>query len=101
VPAPRIGFTFTPERPIGELPRVAREADELGFDQLWLWEDCFLAGGIAASATALASSGSIAVGLGIMPAVFRNVAATAMEVATLANLYPGRFLAGLAGLAAA
>jgi 5,10-methylenetetrahydromethanopterin reductase len=95
VPAPRIGFTFTPERPIGELPRVAREADDLGFDELWLWEDCFLAGGIAASATALASSTSIAVGLGIMPAVFRNVAAAAMEVATLANLHPGRFLPGL------
>ncbi len=101
MPVPRIGFTFTPERPIGELVRVAREADDLGYDELWLWEDCFLAGGIAAAATALASSGSIAVGLGIMPAVFRNVAATAMEVATLANLYPGRFLPGLGhGIAA-
>jgi alkanesulfonate monooxygenase SsuD/methylene tetrahydromethanopterin reductase-like flavin-dependent oxidoreductase (luciferase family) len=94
-PAPRVGFTFTPERPINDLPRVAREAESLGFDELWLWEDCFLAGGIAASATALAATERIIVGLGIMPAVFRNVAAAAMEVATLANLYPGRFLAGL------
>jgi alkanesulfonate monooxygenase SsuD/methylene tetrahydromethanopterin reductase-like flavin-dependent oxidoreductase (luciferase family) len=92
---PRVGFTFTPDRPIGELPGVVRQAEELGFDQLWLWEDCFLAGGIAASATALAAGTRITVGLGIMPAVFRNVAATAMEVATLANLYPGRFLPGL------
>ena len=88
---PGVGFTFTPDRPIGDLPRVAREAEELGFDQLWLWEDCFLSGGIATSATALAAGTTITVGLGIMPAVFRNVAATAMEVATLANLYPGRF----------
>ena len=94
-PAPRIGFTFTPERPITDLPRVAREAEELGFDELWLWEDCFLAGGIAASATALAATERIVVGIGIMPAVFRNVAAAAMEVATLAHLHPGRFLAGL------
>ena len=92
---PGVGFTFTPDRRIGDLPRVAREAEELGFDQLWLWEDCFLSGGIATSATALAAGTTITVGLGIMPAVFRNVAATAMEVATLANLYPGRFLAGL------
>jgi 5,10-methylenetetrahydromethanopterin reductase len=92
---PRIGYTFTPERPIGELARAAREAEVAGFDELWLWEDCFLAGGIAAAATALAASSRIAVGLGIMPAVFRNPAATAMEVATLANLYPGRFLAGI------
>ena len=93
--SPRVGFTFTPDRRIGDLARVTREAEDLGYDELWLWEDCFLAGGIAASATALAAGTRITVGLGIMPAVFRNVAATAMEVATLANLHPGRFLAGL------
>jgi 5,10-methylenetetrahydromethanopterin reductase len=92
---PRIGFTFTPDRPIADLPRVAREAEELGYDELWLWEDCFLAGGIAAAATALAATDRIIVGIGIMPAMLRNVAVAAMEVATLANLHPGRFLAGL------
>ena len=76
-PAARIGFTFTPDRPIGDLPRVARAAEELGFDEMWLWEDCFLAGGIAASATALAATERIIVGLGIMPAVFRNAAGQA------------------------
>jgi 5,10-methylenetetrahydromethanopterin reductase len=30
-----------------------------------------------------------------MPAVYRNPLATAMEIATLANLHPGRFVAGL------
>src|SRR5262249_4914236 len=84
-----------PDRPITELPRVAREAEELGYDELWLWEDCFLTGGIAASAIALAATERIIVGLGIMPAVFRNVAAAAMEGATLGTLYPGRFLAGI------
>jgi 5,10-methylenetetrahydromethanopterin reductase len=79
VAPPRVGFTFTPDRRIGDLARVTHEAEDLGYDQLWLWEDCFLAGGIAASATALAAGSGITVGLGIMPAVFRNVAATAME----------------------
>src|SRR5262249_17731267 len=63
--------------------------------ELWVWEDCFFAGGIAASATALAVTQRIAVGLGIMPAVFRNPVASAMEIATLARLHPGRFIAGL------
>jgi 5,10-methylenetetrahydromethanopterin reductase len=35
------------------------------------------------------------VGIGILPAVARNPAVTAMEIATLANLAPGRFVAGI------
>ena len=37
-------------------------------------------GGIATSATALAATTRIAVGLGVMPAVFRNAVAAAMEI---------------------
>src|SRR5262249_12205258 len=61
----------------------------------WVWEDCFFAGGVAASATALAATERITVGVGVMPVVFRNPVATAMEIATLARLHPGRFVAGL------
>ena len=50
---------------------------------------------IATSATALAATTRITVGLGVMPAVFRNPVAAAMEIATLARLHPGRFVAGL------
>jgi hypothetical protein len=34
---------FTPES-IGPLERLAEQA---GIDEVWLWEDCFLQGGIA------------------------------------------------------
>jgi 5,10-methylenetetrahydromethanopterin reductase len=37
----------------------------------------------------------VRVGLGIMPAVFRNASATGMEVSALARLFPGRFAAGI------
>jgi alkanesulfonate monooxygenase SsuD/methylene tetrahydromethanopterin reductase-like flavin-dependent oxidoreductase (luciferase family) len=60
-----------------------------------VWEDCFLAGGIAATATALAATRRITVGIGILPAVFRNPVVCAMELATLARLHPGRLVAGL------
>jgi alkanesulfonate monooxygenase SsuD/methylene tetrahydromethanopterin reductase-like flavin-dependent oxidoreductase (luciferase family) len=91
----RLGVVFTSERPPEELAAFAADAEAAGLDELWLWEDCFLAGGIAASATALAATRAIAVGLGVMPAVFRSPVACAMEIATLARLHPGRFLAGL------
>ena len=75
--------------------RHAAAVEAAGLDELWLWEDCFLAGGIAASATALAATRRIVVGLGVMPAVFRDPVACAMEIATLARLHPSRFIAGL------
>jgi alkanesulfonate monooxygenase SsuD/methylene tetrahydromethanopterin reductase-like flavin-dependent oxidoreductase (luciferase family) len=91
----KLGVVFTADRPPEELAVFATAAEAAGFDELWLWEDCFLAGGIATSATALAATTRITVGLGVMPAVFRNPVAAAMEVATLARLHPGRFVAGL------
>jgi alkanesulfonate monooxygenase SsuD/methylene tetrahydromethanopterin reductase-like flavin-dependent oxidoreductase (luciferase family) len=74
---------------------LAREVEQAGFDELWVVEDCFFAGGIAASATVLAATERITVGIGILPAVARNAAFTAMEVAALAEMYPGRLTVGL------
>ena len=91
----RLGVVFTADRPPEELAAFATAAEAAGLDDLWLWEDCFLAGGIATSATALAATTRMTVGLGVMPAVFRNPVAAAMEIATLARLHPGRFVAGL------
>jgi len=93
--ATKLGVVFTADRLPEELPAFASAAEGAGLDELWVWEDCFLAGGIAASATALAVTNRITVGLGVMPVVFRNPVAAAMEIATLARLYPGRFVAGL------
>jgi 5,10-methylenetetrahydromethanopterin reductase len=90
----KLGIIFTADRPPEELAAFAAAAESAGLDELWLWEDCFQAGGIATSATALAATSRITVGLGIMPAVFRNPAAAAMEIAALARLHPDRFVAG-------
>jgi 5,10-methylenetetrahydromethanopterin reductase len=91
----RLGIVYTPDRPPEGIPAFARLAETAGLDELWLWEDCFLTGGIASSATALAATSRITVGLGVMPAVFRNAAAAAMEIATLARIHPGRFVPGI------
>jgi len=89
-----LGIMFRREYPPEKLPEFARKAEEFGFDELWVVEDCFYSSGIASAATALASTTSIRVGLGIMPAVVRNPVFAAMEIATLARMYPGRFLPG-------
>jgi alkanesulfonate monooxygenase SsuD/methylene tetrahydromethanopterin reductase-like flavin-dependent oxidoreductase (luciferase family) len=91
----KLGIVFTADRPPEELAAFAAAAESAGLDELWLWEDCFLTGGIATSATALAATTRITVGLGVMPAVFRNAVAAAMEIATVARMHPSRFIAGL------
>ena len=90
-----LGIVYTPDRPPEGIAGFARLAETAGLDELWLWEDCFLTGGIASAATALAATSRITVGLGVMPAVFRNPAAAAMEIATLARVHPGRFVPGI------
>jgi alkanesulfonate monooxygenase SsuD/methylene tetrahydromethanopterin reductase-like flavin-dependent oxidoreductase (luciferase family) len=74
---------------------AARRLEAGGADQLWIVEDCFFTAGISLAATALAVTERLRVGLGILPAVARNPAITAMEIATLAGLAPGRLLAGI------
>jgi 5,10-methylenetetrahydromethanopterin reductase len=91
----RVGAMFRCLLPPERLIPFARLVDGLGLDELWLVEDCFWAGGIASTATALAVTERVTVGLGVAPAVVRNPAVLAMEFATLARLHPGRFVAGI------
>jgi alkanesulfonate monooxygenase SsuD/methylene tetrahydromethanopterin reductase-like flavin-dependent oxidoreductase (luciferase family) len=90
-----IGVMFRREQAPETLVNYARRVEALGFDELWVVEDCFYLGGIAQAATALAVTNQITVGLGIVPAVSRNAAFTAMEFATLARMHPGRFHGGI------
>jgi alkanesulfonate monooxygenase SsuD/methylene tetrahydromethanopterin reductase-like flavin-dependent oxidoreductase (luciferase family) len=92
---PRIGVVirpdFAPER-IGVLTQLAEHA---GIDEVWLWEDCFLQGGIAQAAVALSATRHVSVAVGVLPAPLRSVVATAMELATLERMFPGRVRVGI------
>lgn len=89
---PRVGILFRPQLPPERLREFVISAEAAGFDDLWMWEDCFLEGGLTSAAAALAWSSSLRIGLGLMPVPLRNPALAAMEVATLARLFPGRFV---------
>lgn len=91
----RVGAMFRAVFAPEDLRRYAREVEAFGYHELWVVEDCFLNGGIAAATAALAGTDHVTVGLGILPAVMRNPATTAMELATLARLYPGRVHGGI------
>jgi alkanesulfonate monooxygenase SsuD/methylene tetrahydromethanopterin reductase-like flavin-dependent oxidoreductase (luciferase family) len=89
-----VGVVLTPKSPPERLREVARAAEAAGVAQLWLWEDCFFEGGLTAATAALACTERLQVGIGLMPVPLRNPALVAMEIATVARLFPGRFLPG-------
>ncbi len=89
-----LGAVSMPQLSPEHLLAVAAAAEDSGLEELWLWEDCFWGGGIASAATVLARTERVRVGIGVMPVPLRNVALTAMEVAALLRLHPGRVIPG-------
>jgi 5,10-methylenetetrahydromethanopterin reductase len=85
------GAVFPAHAPVEALPSFAVRAEELGYEEIWVVEDCFLAGGLTQATAALAVTEGLRVGVGLLPAAVRNAAVAAMEIATVARLYPGRF----------
>lgn len=90
-----MGAVYRPNFKPDSLPKIASSADRAGVDELWIWEDCFLQGGIAQAAVALASTERLTVGIGVLPAPLRNVVTTGMEIATLDAMFPGRVRVGI------
>ncbi|TDU91951.1 alkanesulfonate monooxygenase SsuD/methylene tetrahydromethanopterin reductase-like flavin-dependent oxidoreductase (luciferase family) [Kribbella voronezhensis] len=90
-----IGMCFPRTYPAALVKDVARRLDAGGADELWVIEDCFYTAGPSLVSAALSVTERLTVGLGIVPAVVRTAAVTAMEFATLDALAPGRFLPGI------
>ncbi|MGB3483162.1 MAG: LLM class flavin-dependent oxidoreductase [Mycobacterium sp.] len=86
-----LGSTTPPE----EVAPLAKWVEQQGFGELWIPEDYFFLGGIAASAIALGATERMRVGVAVVSSMVRHPALLAMEVATLARAYPGRFAPGV------
>jgi alkanesulfonate monooxygenase SsuD/methylene tetrahydromethanopterin reductase-like flavin-dependent oxidoreductase (luciferase family) len=91
-----VGAIFSPyPNPPETQLEAALAAERAGVAELWVWEDCFRESAFAAASAALAVTSRLRVGIGIAPMPLRNVAATAMEIATIARMFPGRLLPGV------
>ncbi|WP_329409525.1 LLM class flavin-dependent oxidoreductase [Streptomyces sp. NBC_00704] len=91
----RIGVMYDRDWAPEGLPGFARRAEALGVDDLWVVEDLGWNGGVSAAAVALGATERLTVGIGIAPAPLRSPALLAMELATLARVFPGRLVAGI------
>lgn len=89
-----IGVMYRCDSPPEQLPAYARLVERLGYDELWVVEDCFFTGAVSAATVAASVTETIRIGIGILPAAFRNPALAAMELSNLERLFPGRILPG-------
>jgi alkanesulfonate monooxygenase SsuD/methylene tetrahydromethanopterin reductase-like flavin-dependent oxidoreductase (luciferase family) len=93
---PRIGAILSPyQHPPEDLRAAVTAAEAAGVAELWIWEDCFRQSAYAVAAAALAWTERLRIGIGIAPMPLRNVAVSAMEIASIERLFPGRLLPGL------
>ena len=91
----RIAVMIPRDLPAARFVEFVQRAEQHGCDELWVVEDLGFHGGIAQAAVALAATSTVTVGIGILPAAARNVAFAAMELNTLAGLFPGRVIVGV------
>lgn len=90
-----VGIVLGSHMPPELIRATAQLAESSGFGELWFSEDCFFSGGAAGVTAALAATERTSVGLGIVSAVARHPAITAMEFAAIARMFPGRFRPGI------
>lgn len=92
---PVIALVQPADQPPELMVEAAQLAEEAGLAEVWVWEDCFAASGIAPAAAMLAATRRLRVGIGLLPVPLRAPSLTAMELATMARMFPGRLLPGL------
>src|SRR5918997_2512976 len=92
----RVGLRIPPCAPVPEIAALARDAERVGFDEVWfpdsqlLWRDVF-----AVAAAAAAATSRIGLGTAVTNVVTRHPAVLASAARTVAELAPGRFLLGV------
>lgn len=91
---PRLGVLVGGTQPPGGMIELCMTAEDLGFEDVWVAEDCFFTGGIGAVGAILGATSRIRVGTGIVSAFTRHPAVAALDFATLGSLFPGRVVAG-------
>jgi alkanesulfonate monooxygenase SsuD/methylene tetrahydromethanopterin reductase-like flavin-dependent oxidoreductase (luciferase family) len=96
MPANSVGLLLGTFLPPERIKQAAHQGEALGFDELWLAEDYFFTGGLTSLTAALGTTERVPIGTGIVSGLVRHPAVLAMELATIARMYPGRVRPGIA-----
>ncbi len=96
----RFSLRLNNDLPVREYVRLARAAEQAGFDQFWVSDDLFLRAAPVILAAVAAATERIQIGTCILNPYTLHVAEIAMLAVTLDELSDGRFNLGIAAGAA-
>jgi 5,10-methylenetetrahydromethanopterin reductase len=91
----RLGLALSNEAPVAETVSLARQAEELGFSEVWLPESGHGRGVFTVAASVAAATSRIGIGIGVVNPFWRHPSVIAMEAAALDELSGGRLMLGL------
>jgi 5,10-methylenetetrahydromethanopterin reductase len=91
----RLGLALSNETPVAETVALAVQAEQLGFDEVWLPESGHGRGVFTVAASVAAATSRIKIGIGIVNPFWRHPSVIAMEAATLDEACRGRLLLGV------
>lgn len=95
----RLGVALSNEVPLVRTVQLARRAEQLGFDEVWVPESSHGRSATAVAAVLALSTSRIGLGVGVVNPFWRHPSLIAMEAATLDEACSGRFKIGIgAGL---
>jgi len=91
----RLGLSLANEGPVAETVGLARLAEQLGFDEVWLPESGHGRGMFSVASAIASATSRIGLGIGIVNPFWRHPSAIAMEAAALDEISGGRVMLGL------
>src|SRR5215510_9093592 len=91
----RLGLSLANEGPVRETVALAREAEQLGFDEVWLPESGHGRGMFSVASAIATATNRIGIGVGIVNPFWRHPSVIAMEAAALDEISDGRVMLGL------
>ncbi len=92
----RASVNLIPEAPVNAIRDLAKEAEHLGFDRCWVYDEGLATRDLYVTMTAIAqATNRLEIGPGITNAYSRHPAQTAAAIATLDELSGGRAFLGL------
>ena len=92
--ADRVGFGLPGQPSPREMMRLARRAEDLGFESIWLTETRFTRDAITTAAAVAAATSRVRIGTAVTNPFTRGAVLTAVTFATLDELAEGRLVFG-------
>ena len=92
----KLGIALWGTEPVNKLVEHVQRAEHIGFESVWVIDSQLLCRDVFVTmAACLAQTSRIILATGVTNATTRHVSVTASALATLAEIYPGRVIAGV------